>query len=116
MNARTQQNWGPIISVGLFLLIQTTGGVWWAASVNTNVNSMGAFIKQREVDGKEENLRQWARINALEEATQIALSNDNTWAASISSVKDTMQDLRIDVRQINALLREILQKGPTSGK
>lgn len=35
---------GVLVTVGIFLLVQTGGGIWWAATINANVKNAGVLL------------------------------------------------------------------------
>ncbi len=95
------------------IFIQTAGAIWWASSINAKVDELDRSISQTNVnqadDNRElnsENLRQWARIDGLEEAVQTIAANNNTLTAILTRLED-------QVKENNSLLREAL-RGSTS--
>ena len=70
------------------IFIQTAGAIWWASTINAKVDELDRSISQSNViqvddsrDLASENLRQWARINVLEDAVQRITANNNTLEA-----------------------------------
>jgi hypothetical protein len=91
------------------IFIQTAGAIWWASTINAKVDELDRSISQSNViqvddsrDLASENLRQWARINVLEDAVQKITANNNTLEAILSRLEE-------QVKENNSLLKEYLR-------
>ena len=111
MSVTRDVNLGTVVPIALFLLVQSIGGVWWAASVNASVEQMQGAIASGAEDLKAEQLRQWTRINALELASQQSVTAFQTLGVSLAGVKESLNELRYDLRQNNDLLRQAIIDG-----
>jgi len=103
-------NKGVPIALILTIFIQSIGAVWWASSLDSTVRELDDKITQvvavqsrDKAEGNSENLRQWARINAVEAAVQGLNSNINTISAILQRVEEQVKDN-------NNLLREYLSE------
>jgi hypothetical protein len=91
------------------IFIQTAGAIWWASTINAKVDELDRSISQSNViqvddsrDLASENLRQWARINVLEDAVQKITANNNTLEAILTRLEE-------QVKENNSLLKEYLR-------
>jgi len=91
------------------IFIQTAGAIWWASTINAKVDELDRSISQSNViqvddsrDLASENLRQWARINVLEDAVQSITANNNTLEAILTRLEE-------QVKENNSLLKEYLR-------
>jgi len=91
------------------IFIQTAGAIWWASTINAKVDELDRSISQSNViqvddsrDLASENLRQWARINVLEDAVQRITANNNTLEAILTRLEE-------QVKENNSLLKEYLR-------
>ena len=92
------------------IFIQTAGAIWWASTINAKVDELDRSISQSNViqvddsrDLASENLRQWARINVLEDAVQRITANNNTLEAILTRLEE-------QVKENNSLLKEYLRE------
>jgi len=56
-------------------------------------------------------IRQWTRINDVEEDVMLALANERAIQAVLNSVQQDVELLRDDIKENNSLLRQLLTKG-----
>lgn len=98
------------VSVGLIatVFLQTLGAVWWAASLNSEVDQLTHKVNTYTVEHAEENLRQWNRINTNEENTQIALSLQQTTQAILERVEIGLTETRADIKKQGELMQKYL--------
>lgn len=116
MSITKDVNLGTIVPIIMFLIVQTGGGIWWASSVHSAVNTLSETVEKMQSNIDDENLRQWARINSLEVATQTAMTEIAATNVALNSIKENIQELRYDMRQNNDLIREMLaNRGPRHG-
>ena len=99
---RMDNQWHLSKSVPLALIVaifmQTLGAVWWASSITEQVEDVVIQLR----DNDEENLRQWGRINRVEDKVDIALSTQRTTTA-------ILERLEAQVKENNKLLKEYLR-------
>lgn len=90
----------------LALIIQTGSIVWWASGVNTKLNDTVQTLETHIEDNNAEDLRQWARINKVEDAVQESLSNSRVTTAILERVEQDLQSLTEEVKRTNELLMD----------
>lgn len=103
-------NLGTVVTVCIFLLLQTGAAIWWASQTTahlTMLTTVSATIRadtnQRTAYVDAEQLRQWSRITSAEQT----LSRVDTLN---EVVQDQLQVLRAEVQTNNELLRELLSE------
>ena len=89
------------VPIGLIaiIVIQTTGIVWWASTINYQVRVFETYISNNNA----ENLRQWDRINSNEsnvsDVRAIMLRNNailDRVEKRVDSIHDKFDDIRQD--------------------
>lgn len=72
---------------------------------------MAARTSNLATETAAEQLRQWARINALEEVVASGVATELATQARVEALTAAVGDLRADVRTNNSLLRDVLSRG-----
>lgn len=119
MTVTRDVNLGTLMPVIMFLVIQTLGGVWWAATLTRDMSSVKeqislttAALKHRveEVDAarNEDRRRIYDRIVGVEQVTAQIMASDQANRTLLEGLKDDVMELRADLKQSNALLRDLL--------
>lgn len=83
------------------ILINTAVGVWWLSALNSRVG-------QTEVTNQQEDVR----IAAVEQATQAQAVTAAATTAQLTAIKDTLEQMRADERETNAMIRQVLEGKP----
>ena len=109
--------WAVVVSVVLFLVAQTIGAVWWAASLSATVSNNGlalaAFTETlSEQNGQQdaENLRQWTRINGSEIVIADLISDYRTSEVLMTEMRKDIEEIKHDTSATNELLREFIRE------
>lgn len=105
---KNEINFGTLIPIVLFLIVQTAGGVWWASAIHSTVGQTVKNAHEYYESNNEENLRQWSRINAVEDQANEILSNERALTTLMSRMESDLRTLRNEMKTTNELLREIL--------
>lgn len=100
--------WKAFIPIFILFLGYGLGGLWWAAKLDASMSSLEDKVEKQVVDTSEENLRQWNRINAVEREAAAAKAQNGATTATLDALRDSVKDLRQDIRTNNELLREVL--------
>ncbi|MDJ0827909.1 MAG: hypothetical protein QNJ16_20680 [Rhodobacter sp.] len=109
MSVNRDLNLGTVVTVALFLVVQTGGAVWWASQMSAKLTSIGEDVSAQA----EEDLRQWTRINGNEDSIAQVIALEAAIEAQLTAFENSIDDLRIDLRSNNNLLRELLRgRGP----
>ena len=110
MSVKRDINLGTLIPIALFLIVQTGGGIWWASSIHSTVTQVTASHAKHVSDADSENLRQWARISAVETALTAVSSTAETTAALLARIEADVDAVSEDIKETNNLIRDLLLK------
>lgn len=119
MTVTRDVNLGTLMPVIMFLLVQTLGGVWWAATLTRDMSSVkeqvalnNSALKERidEVDAArtEDRRRIYDRIVGVEQVTSQIMASDLANRTLLEGLKDDVTVLRADLQQNNTLIRDLL--------
>jgi hypothetical protein len=108
MTVTKDLNLGTVVTVCIFLVVQTGAAIWWAAQTTAQLNTFVVTAADIQTDATARaiyvdngQLRQWERISALE-TTLSRVDTLNTVVQQQLSVLET------EVKTNNDLLRELL--------
>lgn len=106
----SDNSWHLSKSVPITLLfaifLQTVAVVWWASGVTERVTDLETSLLVLSDDLADENLRQWARINAVENLAEQVASNSRLTTALMSRLEDRVESLTNELKETNRVLRE----------
>lgn len=87
------------VTLGLIfaVLMQTAGAVWWASAMNAKVDQQAAILAE-----------QGARLRTVEQSAQAQQIAGATVSAQIGAMRETLDQVRQDQRETNALLRQYI--------
>lgn len=89
----TMNKWNMGVILAIVLNFIATG--YWGGDLSSRVASIEITL----VEGDQENLRQWGRINENEDSVQLALSNQRTTTAILQRVEDSVDDMEVLLRE-----------------
>lgn len=112
----TRINWGTVTPIVLFLIVHSMGAIWWASSISATQTSMAETLSGYIAENDSENLRQWLRINQNETNITNTTAQGATTQAILERVEIEIRDLKVELRDQNDLLREILVDGATTAQ
>jgi hypothetical protein len=90
----------PLVTIILAMAVQAAGGVWFMASLNSQVDQI---VRANDL--------QDTRITQVEQAAQAQAIAGATIATKIGSITDTLGEVRQDQRAQMDMLRQILEAG-----
>ena len=113
MTVNRDLNLGTVVTLAIFLGVQSGTAIWWASKITTQLGLLASTTQeiQGDVDDRNtevsaEQLRQWDRINSVETTlSRVDILN--------GVVQDQLKILRAEAKINNDLLREVLVRlGP----
>lgn len=108
MRVNGDANLGTIIPLVLFLTAQTVGAVWWAGTMTTAVEDLRIELTEFTVDQQAEQLRQWDRINSVEQTSAQAAASVKALEKLLLEMDKDISLIQGDIREVNRYLKDIL--------
>lgn len=107
---KRDSSWHMSKSVPLSLLfalaVQSAVAIWWASEMSSKVTSLENSVIVLSEDLASENLRQWARINSVENLTDSVAANTQVTTAILERLESQVSDLSDEIKETNKLLRD----------
>lgn len=112
-------NLGTVIPIALFLIVQTGGGIWWAATTTAQMGALAEGVKTSQADaskrmddlelGRSEDRRRiFDRLVGVERTVTDVMTQETATRALLSGLEAQIEAMREDVKTNNALLRDLL--------
>jgi len=119
MTTTRDVNLGTLIPIGLFLVAQTLGAVWWAATMTSRFDSLEraftsgqsaveADLEEETASRIEDRRRIYDRLVDAEQAVASITAESRATRAILDGVDKQLAELRTDIRTNNDLLRNVL--------
>lgn len=93
----------PII---LFIILQTSGAIWWAASINASVKSTAERFVEFTETSSQQNTIQDSQIRANTIAIKDVSGDIREVIIIVNHLKDSMDEIKDDTAETNSLIRE----------
>ena len=126
MTVARDVNLVALIPLAMFLLAQTVGAVWWAATMTARFESLQISVHEGQMSMQDDLIAETAeriddrrriydRIVGVEAAVTAIGSDGLAVRATIDGLSSSVNELRADVRITNQLLRDALTNNKTGG-
>lgn len=100
-NPPTQGHWhiDRTLNVGIIatIIMQSAIAIWWLSATNSHIFELDSALDRHEV-----------RIATVEAAQQAQAVAAAATAQQITNIRDTLEQMRSDLRENNTLLRQVL--------
>jgi peptidoglycan hydrolase CwlO-like protein len=94
-----------IVTILLFLLTHSFSTIWFLSEVNSKVANLEKVTNDAITEFDLENLRQWSRINEIQNVTNDVNSEISSIKIILKNFKEDIDELKDDVKETNSILK-----------